>query len=280
MDKCISIIIPTFKPDSYIYDCLESLSNQTLDMDNFEIIVVLNGDKNPYFSLIQNFCLSKNINITLLYTSQKGVSNARNYGLKHASGRFVCFIDDDDIITENYLASMLSLIDKDDVRSNSIVICNTIGFEDNITNISENYISNHFKKYYLKQSENTFQMRKFLSTPWGKLIPREVINECLFNVNYHNGEDSLFMAQISNNIKTFILTDETVIYYQRIRKNSASNKKRLLNELISTSFKLIKEYLNLLFVKGYNKYFILSRVIAQFKNIYLYIKQQKIIYKL
>ena len=45
----ISVIIPTYKPEKYIYDCLKSLEEQTISKDFFEVIIVLNGDKQPYY---------------------------------------------------------------------------------------------------------------------------------------------------------------------------------------------------------------------------------------
>ena len=45
----ISVIIPTYNPGFYIKDCLESLYAQTLDDKSFEVLIVLNGDKDPYF---------------------------------------------------------------------------------------------------------------------------------------------------------------------------------------------------------------------------------------
>ena len=49
----ISVIIPTYAPKDYLWECLDSLENQTLSKDEFEVILVLNGEREPYESMIQ-----------------------------------------------------------------------------------------------------------------------------------------------------------------------------------------------------------------------------------
>ncbi|MFR2976561.1 MAG: glycosyltransferase family 2 protein [Segatella copri] len=49
----ISVIIPTYAPKDYLWECLGSLENQTLSKDEFEVILVLNGEREPYESLIR-----------------------------------------------------------------------------------------------------------------------------------------------------------------------------------------------------------------------------------
>lgn len=54
----ISIIIPTYQPKSYIFECFNSLVNQSCSKNYFEFIIVLNGDKEPYG--VTNFAGTKN----------------------------------------------------------------------------------------------------------------------------------------------------------------------------------------------------------------------------
>lgn len=65
----ISIIIPTYKPGSYLKDCLESINDQTMDKKCFEVIIVLNGVIKPYIEYIYN--LTKSMTLILLSYPQK-----------------------------------------------------------------------------------------------------------------------------------------------------------------------------------------------------------------
>ena len=83
----ISVIIPSYKPKGYLWECLESLYNQTFPSNDFEILLVLNGCCEPYKSQIEEFLKGKDMcNVCLIQTNQLGVSNARNIGLDRAKG--------------------------------------------------------------------------------------------------------------------------------------------------------------------------------------------------
>ena len=85
----ISVIIPTHKPQRYIEVCLRSLDAQTLDKNRYEVLIILNGEKEPYYSTIQHLLDSYELNGRLLYTDVAGVSNARNIGLDNAEGNYI-----------------------------------------------------------------------------------------------------------------------------------------------------------------------------------------------
>lgn len=108
--ESVTVIIPTYRPEDYLAQCLDSLDLQTLAKDYFRVIIVLNGDRDPYWSMINNWCESKALRYELIYTQTKGVSNARNIALDKVSTPFVAFIDDDDYVSPDYLKSLFECI--------------------------------------------------------------------------------------------------------------------------------------------------------------------------
>ena len=96
----ISVIVPTYKPKSYIWECLDSIYNQTLPKNDYELILVLNGCNEPYSTQIRAW-LSKHesLGVQFIQTDESGDSNARNLALDHVKGEYVTFIDDDDFIS-------------------------------------------------------------------------------------------------------------------------------------------------------------------------------------
>ena len=125
----ISVIVPTYKPDYYIWECLNSIAIQSLDKEKYEVLIVLNGDKEPFFTEIESYLKKNNLNnFNLIYSQEKGVSNARNIGLDSAKGEYICFVDDDDFLDKNYLQEMLRVILK--YRNDGIVISNSLNFEE------------------------------------------------------------------------------------------------------------------------------------------------------
>ena len=111
----ISIIIPTFRPGKYLIECVDSIEKQTLSKFIFEVIIVLNGDKDPFQKLIKNIIENSKISIKLIYTQIKGVSNARNVALDYINSEYVVFIDDDDLISKNYLEALLNKATEDNI---------------------------------------------------------------------------------------------------------------------------------------------------------------------
>ena len=256
----ISVIIPTYKPEKYIYDCLKSLEKQTISKDFFEVIIVLNGDKQPYYDDIYEHISHIKMKVKLIYTEKKGVSNARNIGLDLMRGSYVVFLDDDDILSPNYLKNMLKI-----AQDNTLCISNLVCFDNDSKKQYLDYIGKNFVESI--KSDNVFKMRKFTSAIGGKLIPISVIGMVRFDDNFSNGEDSLFMAEISKNISSYITTERNTIYYRRVRKESLSKQKNIFLK-IANSFKLVLRYSCLLLKKEYDPIYILSRILAQFKNIF------------
>lgn len=253
----ISVIIPTYKPGVYIYECIDSLLNQTLDKELYEIILVLNGPREPYLSDLSNY-VQKQANVVLLYEESAGVSHARNMGLDKARGEYICFVDDDDIVSIEYLSSLLKVADR-----RTLVVADVNNFIENISNSSDDYISKTFRKFRQNRKGNIFELRSFLSTVSGKVIPVNVIENYRFNSNLQIGEDTLFMFAISKNVKEIKLADGA-IYYRRCRPESASRKKRTLAFTLRNSlaqmYAYLRVYINSPF--QYNMFLFLSRIAA------------------
>ena len=256
----ISVIVPTYKPDYYIWECLNSIAIQSLDKEKYEVLIVLNGDKEPFFTEIESYLKKNNLNnFNLIYSQEKGVSNARNIGLDSAKGEYICFVDDDDFLDKNYLQEMLRVILK--YRNDGIVISNSLNFEEK-TGL-EKYRTN----YILGSKEkNLLKMRKFFSNVWGKLIPTGVIVNMRFNRKFKNGEDSLFMVELSKNIKYIAVSEKEISYNRRLRADSAFHKKKKNLYILSNRFLLILSCSKLLFKKSYNRIFILLEIITLTKG--------------
>ena len=260
----ISVIIPTYKPAAYIQDCLLSLENQTLSKDKFEVIIILNGDKEPYYSDLLLFLKNCTINYNLIHTEKKGVSNARNLGIEKAKGDYIVFVDDDDVVSETFLEGL-----SEKSANNTIVVSNFKCFNGSIDDSFDDYLSNSFKRSYNDKKIKLLKIRSHFSSSCGKLIPVEVINGRTFNQKIEKGEDSLFMATISDRVKDIKLSDINSIYYRRIRSESASRKKRAFGYELNNCSILMLQYLKLYFSNPlrYNIMFIATRLLANIRNL-------------
>ena len=263
----ISVIIPTYRPKAYIWECLQSLAEQTLAAEQFEVIVVLNGCNEPYYSQIQQF-VSEHMSahqVQLIQTDQGGVSNARNIGIDHAKGEYISFLDDDDYVSQTYLEEMLSL-----TTGNNIVLCYPYAFKDGYAAQQLPYrITDAYDQCAGKTNISINSVaRKFFSGPCMKLIPAHYVKGQRFDVRFTVGEDSLFMFLISNKIKDIVFTSRNAIYYRRCREGSAifsSNTKQRIQNAIH----LIKAYSQIYFsnMGEYSLLFYITRALGCLRSI-------------
>ena len=259
----ISIIIPTYKPQNYIIECFESIENQCFEKINFEVIAVLNGERDPYYSFLEKYLLQCNFNYKLFYSDVKGVSNARNIGIEESVGKYLAFVDDDDIISSDYLQGLYDIARKD-----KIPLSYMKGFVGEITNTKNYYIANVYKKMMNKKL-TILNVRSYFASPCYKLIARELVGTHRFDLRFQNGEDSLFMFAISKKKMEFQFADKSAIYYRRIRDNSLTNRKMSLIYMIGNCCRLI-----FVTIGTYNKsperydfIFFVSRILAYIKSV-------------
>ena len=96
----ISVIVPVYRAEKYISGCIESILNQTLE--NFELLLVDDGSPDESGRICDEYA-RKDGRITVVHKKNEGVSIARNTGIDMAKANWVCFIDSDDWVENNYL---------------------------------------------------------------------------------------------------------------------------------------------------------------------------------
>ena len=263
----ISVIIPTYKPKAYLWECLDSIANQTISTQNYEVIIVLNGCTEPWAGELEKYISSNmsGLNVNFVNCEEGGVSNARNIALNLAKGEYITFIDDDDYVSSNYLEDLL------EIASPTIVSCsNTFSFNDGCTELLKNEMTNEYYTNCGKGLRTVNQVKKFFSGPVYKLIHKSIIGQTRFNLKFKNGEDSLFMFQISKNIKNVSMAGADCVYYRRLRINSATSTKKTLKYRFLLLCKALREYCIIYFKAPfeYNLIFFGSRILGAVKTFF------------
>jgi len=216
----ISIIIPTYAPKKYLWTCLDSIEKQTLSKTEFEVILVLNGERQPYEDTINQRLRQYSFTCLLLYSSPKGVSRARNLGMKKAKGNYICFIDDDDWVSPTYLESLLSKASND-----AMVVANVKEMDEKTQEISgQHFLGRAYDNYLPDKERSRFANRSFFSSACCKLLPKDCIGDQQFDTKVQRGEDSIFMFGISWRVKQIKVAKPSCIYYVRKRRQSAGRR--------------------------------------------------------
>lgn len=255
----ISVIIPTYKPGDYIWECLDSLNCQDLSKELFEVIIVLNGCKEPYYTQILSYFEKKEGIWRLIQIDAAGVSNARNVGIDQSRGEYIAFIDDDDFVSAVYLKELLKISAPDTVG-----LCRPLAFTDVFRKEVPLAMTAEFDGKYMKGKQAFYKPKKLFAGPCMKLIHRMIIGNRRFDKRFKNSEDSLFMFTISDRIKWANFTSSDAVYYRRFREGSAVTTRRSFLEKINNALRIIKEETKLYwrFFPKYNFIFYITRILG------------------
>lgn len=114
MSVFLSIIIPVYNAAPYLKKCLDSVWEQDLPEDRYEVILVNDGstDESP---AIAAALLSAHTNGTMVSQANSGLAVTRNVGIGLAKGEYIWFVDSDDWISSNCLAEMLASVKGEDI---------------------------------------------------------------------------------------------------------------------------------------------------------------------
>lgn len=199
--KKVSIIIPAYNAEKSIKRCIESVLQQKYS--NVEIIVINDGSTDNTLNILEELQL-KNNNLYVYSIKNAGVSNARNVGIGYATGEFICFIDSDDYVTEDYIEKMV-----ESWRPGRAVLCNFNWVRD--TEVCVNRIENECfeKKDIIKMFLSTL-----FSQPWNKLYETRFIktNGIQFKKEISIAEDFFFNLEYYKNFEKFIVIPEKYNY--------------------------------------------------------------------
>ena len=227
MNELISIIIPVFNAENTIENCINSILNQTYS--NFEIIIIDDGSHDG--SLIKCKNVSKNDSrIKVFSIENAGVSNARNYGIKKSRGKYIGFIDSDDIIDMD----MYEILYNNIVHSNSdISICGYSIVYNNGKIEKRNGTNKLFELNCVEAMKMLLNDKYFGGGVWNKLFKTEVLKNIKFNTNFAYNEDRLFLTQC-------ILNSNKIIYEDCCKYNYIKNSESATNKKITSGTKMIQ----------------------------------------
>ena len=114
----VSIVVPVYNVEKYLNRCLNSLVNQ--DYKNIEIIIVNDGSPDNSQMIIDKYKKEYSNVIKAFKKKNEGLSEARNFGLKKATGDYIAFIDSDDYVETNMISEMIKCASK---NNSDIVVC-------------------------------------------------------------------------------------------------------------------------------------------------------------
>ena len=110
----LSIIIPIYNVEKYVGATLESIVNQNQDVLDYEVIIVNDGTQDNSMQVVETFI--NRLPITIIHQDNKGLSGARNTGLRKAKGDYVWFVDSDDTLHEDAFRNVYKMLVENDAE--------------------------------------------------------------------------------------------------------------------------------------------------------------------
>lgn len=212
-DPLISVIVPCYKVEQYLDQCISSIVQQTYT--NLEIILVNDGSPDQTPQICDKWA-KKDSRIQVIHKPNGGLSDARNAGLKACHGDFIAFVDSDDFIEKDMYEILYALYKRKRADVNACLIRKYIQkynkFEDvNYFKYKKNYTTENYIKDLLR--------RKIDCASWNKLYTKEFIASSQF-IKGRTNEDIiwLFYRFYDNNFK--IAYSDKVLYNYRKGENS------------------------------------------------------------
>ena len=217
----ISVIIPVYNKEKTIEKCVDSVLRQ--QHPNIEIILVDDGSQDSSYELCVRLS-NTHSNVTVLHQENKGVSAARNIGLKYATGEYISFVDSDDWIHE----SMLSiLLENTDEQTDICCCCCTAVMENRC--LIERFFAGDIvtddtyesKRELLLQLIDTAhgQPQKEIYTgigvPWAKLYRRKLFTQSQyrFDEELSHLEDNYLNLQLFIKARKIVYINQPLYYY-------------------------------------------------------------------
>ena len=217
----ISVIVPVYNTEYFLKKCVISIINQTVN--DLQIILIDDGSTDKSGEICDQLALDDK-RITVIHQMNWGVSAARNAGLRIASGKYIAFVDSDDILPEDSYANLLRGIKEDYLAMGRIQLMSEEGELQDSSYFGKNEVSQDefLKELFLEKS------LPYLGYPVDKLYFRNIIEKyCLcFDEKIKLNEDRLFVLTYLTHCKGAVFSEDIVYYYRQRSKGVVFSTRR------------------------------------------------------
>ncbi len=198
MDKrlLISIIVPVYNAEKYLPHCLDSLLDQGISHDSYEIICINDGSHDNSLAILEEYA-EKYSNIVVIDKKNEGVSATRNKGLDIALGDYVWFVDADDWIARYFLSNVaFPRLFGETQKSIPLMMLP-------IVPVNENEVEKYYNAAVSHEQMMHEEARPFMTSVVGHLISKSLLDKysLRFDTNLSYGEDLMFMREFLDKIR-------------------------------------------------------------------------------
>lgn len=203
----ISVIVPVYNGEKYLSRAVDSLIAQTI-FEDLEMIIVDDGSTDKTPAILDGYS-ARYANILVYHIPNGGVSNARNYGIRRASGAYLGFLDADDWVEPDYYSRLFVRLRETNADA---AACGFVIETDN-GRVIANDVPAGAETCPGSQALKDFLQGQIDVHVFTKLFRRELIQNLSFDPSLHYGEDRLFSLTALTKAKTVALVNECFYHY-------------------------------------------------------------------
>lgn len=269
----ISVIVPIYNIQNWLNKCLASILNQTFK--DFEVILVDDGSTDNSDKICEKF-IKKDKRFKYFLKKNGGLSDARNYGLNEAKGKYVVFVDGDDFLQKDYLQTLYTNITN---HSADVAMCNCNIVDDEGEKIAMVPLPVTGLINGRRFLNCVFYERAGLSytVVWNKIFKKDIFSTIRFSKGKLY-EDEFINPKLYWNLERIFVFDRPLYNYVQRQSsiiNSSLNRKKVINGIEALTKRIIfyktrdlelykksiSFYLNWIIniVLGHKKYFLCHR---------------------
>ncbi|MCR8925007.1 glycosyltransferase [Priestia megaterium] len=208
----VSVIVPIYKVENYLHRCIDSIINQTYT--NLEIILVDDGSPDNCGKIADEY-EEVDSRIKVIHKKNGGLSDARNYGMKHATGEFTIFVDSDDWLEKKMIENMVN--SSSEYKADVVQSAFYYAYEDKLL-FDNRYYSINNAPIILDNQTLMHELvinEKVKNFAWGKLYKTRIIKDIPFKKGVLF-EDVFWTHKVMCKVNTFLLLHQPLYnYYQR-----------------------------------------------------------------
>lgn len=220
MDNFVSLVMPVFNVEKYLHECIDSILNQTYSL--FELIVIDDGSTDSSAAIIKEYAQKDN-RIKAFYQKNAGVSYTRNMGMQKATGKYIIFVDADDVLPLDSLEKRVKAIGNADMVVGRYSVLNKIdGLIDSPLSLNDSW-----GKIEAIRNIVTGGLLGYQGYIWNKLYRRTIIeeNNLRFAPGLAYNEDRLFNMYYLSKCESIKWTNN-IVYIYRSNDESAMGRRK------------------------------------------------------
>ena len=243
----ISLIVPIYNVENYLWSCLDSIAKQTYS--NIEVLLVNDGSPDGSGVICQEF-VARDSRFRYIEKGNGGLSDARNAGIARAQGEFISFVDSDDWIEPTYVEDLYRAALFNDAE---VVVSNYQEFHQErnvyLIHLFEDYYETHYSGEEVIQQLPLLERKDFsFTTSWGILFARRLFD----TISFPKGKT---IEDTRTNYRLFAESSRLTyihkaLYNYRVGVDSISS--RITEKLLEDVLDCLMERMAVYAIKGWN----------------------------